>query len=371
MPVPACPPSARRIAAVAIGSSLLLAASALPAGAASLGDVDEGTLTLQARGKAATMLKRAGVKYSVLNGADRKGTRMMFRVHKAQAEDPIRVDAAARHAFRVRVGKRKVTVRGLKLKTGKTSKLRGRVNGGKERTLATVATGKLKYDAKQNTIRGSKMKVTLTKGTARLLRKRLRLPRTPTGTFGRLTADVKLVGHDPQDPGDAVTNVAPLQWAMRASWVSYVTNPFLGGGTVTAEEGATGSGGAFTFAGGKASRVSDGTIVAYGGAVRSRGPNHGIDNILRSPRITLPGDRKTGRLIADGQGSGRAGATGGPQPYRNVPLLDLTITNAARATDGKTVTYTATSKITAEGSPYLTYPAGDEYGTFTFVAPAP
>lgn len=359
----------------AVGSSLLLAAGAPTAGAASLGDVDEGTMTLQPRGKAATTMQRAKVRYSALNGADRKGSRLLFRVGEARGEDPIRVDAAPRHAFRMRVGKRKVDVRGLTLQTGRTSKLRGRVNGGKERTLATVATGKLSYDAGRNRIRGSKLKVTLTKGAAKLLRKRLRLPRTPTGTFGRLTVDVRLVGPDPQDPGDAVTNVAPLQWTMRASWVSYIHNPMpfmcAGTGSITPEDGATGSGGTFSFTGGKASKVSDGVVVAYGGAVHSRCANHGIDNVLRDPRITLPTDRRTGRLVADGQGSGRSGATGAPQAFQNVPLLDLTITSATPAADGKTVTYVASSRITPEGAPYLTYDAGEEYGSFTFQAPAP
>jgi hypothetical protein len=118
------------------------------------------------------------------------------------------------------------------------------------------------------------------------------------------------------------------------------------------------------------------TVVAGEGTVRFSFPAHFIDNRIINPEFRIAADGLTGKVVADGQGSGdRAEAqNGNPSfaPYTDVHLLDLDVAAGTKvvSADGTRTTWVGVpATITAAAAPYLSYEAGTPYGSFTITAP--
>ena len=162
-----------------------------------------------------------------------------------------------------------------------------------------------------------------------------------------------------------------LHWGFKASFRSYITNPFLGGGTFTASDGASATPEPFTWRGdGGAYDVdtASGTAV-FGGTVVFSGPNHQIWHItIEDPTVVLDGDG-TGDLVADvSYATGGTQASPASQATRaDVVLADLTVPVPTTADD--TVTFTGVgAKLTAAGAEAFNgfYTAGTDLDPLTF-----
>ena len=163
--------------------------------------------------------------------------------------------------------------------------------------------------------------MTLDRGAARVLKRRLGLRRAPQGRFGRMTVRAALQGapparpltpstagsHDPgrrrehnpppatdplptlARPAGAVDVVsATITWHVRESFVDYINS---GGGTST-ENGATSDPPYdfhFPFARGWRDPASGDAALYYTGRVNFRYPSHGIDMQAEDPEIELNG----------------------------------------------------------------------------------
>jgi hypothetical protein len=118
------------------------------------------------------------------------------------------------------------------------------------------------------------------------------------------------------------------------------------------------------------------TVVASSGQVRFSFTSHYIDNRIVDPQFRIAADGQSGRVIADGQGSGdMAEAMNGNwqvDPYQDVHLLDLDVDAGTKvvSADGEHTTWVGVpAYIAATGERYLSYAAGTRYGFFTITAP--
>ena len=224
--------------------------------------------------------------------------------------------------------------------------------------------------------------LTLDRGAARVIKRRLGLRRAPKGRLGRLTIRAALQGAPPAAPapvtspprgggggtttpppatdplptltrpaGAADVASATITWHVRESFVDYINS---GGGTST-ENGAT-SDPPYDFHFPFKSGWRDGTTAAvyYTGRVNFRFPSHGIDMQADDPEIELNGSDSRAIFRMDGK--------------REV-LIKLHPDKAASVTtspDGKTVTYDKIPGTVPEGSGESVfagfYLPGDEFG---------
>jgi hypothetical protein len=163
------------------------------------------------------------------------------------------------------------------------------------------------------------------------------------------------------------------------SWIRYIG----GNANVTPSEGATrpddNDPNSFRFGHTDAwvQAETGETVVANDGQVRFAYTGHYIDNRVVDPQFRIAADGQSGRVVADGQGSGdMAEAMNGNwqvDPYQGVHLLDLDVDAGTKvvSADGERITWVRVpAYITADGAPYLSYAAGTRYGFFTITAPA-
>jgi hypothetical protein len=278
----------------------------------------------------------------------------------------------------LRRGKRRVTLSRWQARLGRRATLTARVAG---RRVAVVRGRAKGLHLAEDTVRLRRAVVTVDKGTARVLKRRLGLRRAPKGRLGRLTIRASLEGAPPATPapvsppggggtppppppaGDNLPTLprpasaadvvsATITWHVRESFVDYINS----GGSTSAENGATQAGTYefhFPFKSGWRDAASNTAAVYYTGTVNFRFPSHGIDMQAENPEIELDGATSRAIFRMDG---------------RREVLIDLHPDQATVTTspDGKTVTYDKIPGTVPEGSSDSVfagfYLPGDEFG---------
>lgn len=353
--------SSRHLSIPAAVALLFVPVTLAPPAAPAATSAAQGTVTVTASGASARALRRAGVALRAPAAAKATtlvdgSTRLTFAVTNRTVRGA-EATLALRGELRLVRGPRSVRFTGLRVAT-RTGGLRltGRGPGGDRRTVLTGAP----------TTR-------LPAATARLLRQRLALRFTPTGTFGPAAVSAGLrpgggtsTGSGSATPGTgstptvqpATTEPAPLArpasatdvasatitWRVRESFIRYINT---GEGTAV-RDGAVADPAEnlpeagvplvyqfrFPYRSGWADAGSGSAAVTFSGGVRFRYREHTIDFTTADPEIELNGglSRAIFRL---------SGADGTPFTGKRTVLLHLNPAAASRTVspDGKTVTY--------------------------------
>jgi hypothetical protein len=393
---------ARLVIACAVAALILTAPASAPAATSGSATFDV------AKGTAGKALKRAGVRVRAVKPAKlRKG-----RFELPTASVRLGVSATIRHKGGVRFqrGRRKVTFTSLQTTLGPVSSVTGRVGGkGKRLVLFTVRPAKgsrVSLDPAVGTAALSSARVTLHAQAVRVLRKRLKTKRIRTGSLGaavivgtdsragRRTAGPGTTGSTPGGSaggGGGTTQPAPPPptpvepgWTVwtsshlpgtgdHKSFINYLTQPWgcldMPNGQAAPEQGATyvAAGNKYDFRLPQASVSA--TRVVHTGQIHYTLPCHGLDQSMGN----LEFDLATGRVYADGLKDDRSDPFGESTPYTDRHVLDLELASATRQTTGNATTYTGVRATVAAGAQDIvgdSYPAGTEWGAFSFTVPA-
>jgi Htaa protein len=330
-----------------------------------------GSATLTSSGPAADSLRAQGVKLPA---------KLVLPITAGTVSRSATLDMGKR--LTLRRGKRSVTLSRWQARLGTRATLTARVAGRRILVLRGRAKG---LRLSEDSARLQAAAMTLDRGAARVLKRRLGLPRAPQGRFGRVTVRASLQGAPPARPltpstpgspptGGGNTNPPPatdplptlarpagaadvvsatITWHARESFVDYINS---GGGTST-ENGATSTPPYdfhFPVARGWRDPASGDAALYYTGRVNFRYPSHGIDMQAEDPEIELNGADSRAIFRMDGK--------------REV-LIDLHPEQAASHTvspDGKTHTYEKIPGTVPEGSSESVfagfYLPGDEFG---------
>lgn len=269
---------------------------------------------------------------------------------------------------RLTKGNRRVTLTGLQVRLGKSSRVTGLVNGGKRRTIGrlTVPSNRRKLDRTAATASASNARLTLTATTARQVRTQLRLRHVPSGRI----ATVAITGHVKDAPSpstctaefcatglgseppvlarpDGAVDVrsATLSWQPLDSFIRYINTgegtSISGGATNGPREVLPGSSSSFVYSFGFPFRggwydASSGTAATtFRGKVGFRFKSHTIDMSAAEPEIEINGDRSRVIFRMDGKDGTQLGGTRGV-------LIDLDLSKAESRSvspDGKTHSY--------------------------------
>ena len=335
-----------------------------------------GSATLTTTGPAAESLRAQGVKLPA---------KLVLPVTAGSVSRSATLDMGKR--LTLRRGKRSVTFSRWQARLGTRATLTARVAGRRIVVLRGRAKG-LKLDAGTRSARLRRAALTLDRGAARVVKRRLGLRRAPQGRLGRITIRAALQGAPPARPltpsgggggttpggGGGTTTPPPatdplptltrpagavdvvsatITWHVRESFVDYINS---GGGTST-ENGATSDPPYdfhFPFARGWRDPAGGDAAVYYTGRVNFRFPSHGIDMQAEDPEIELNGADSRAIFRLDGK--------------REV-LIKLHPDQAASHTtspDGKTITYEQIPGTVPEGTGDSVfagfYLPGDDFG---------
>lgn len=348
-------------ATVALVSGLALAGTTVPAAAA---DYGAGSLALSAGSKG---LKGQGVRWrasspvKTLNGR----SRVVLPVESGTVATAATL--GLKGTVRLTKGSRKVTLTDVQVRLGKSSRLTGRVNGGKRRTIGrlSVPSRRIKLDRTAVTASVSNARLTLTTSTAKLVRSRLKLRHVPS----RRIATLSVTGHvkDAPSPSSCTTSYcstglgaeppvakrpsgavdirsATIAWRPLDSWIRYVATgegtAVSGGATNGPREVLAGSSSsfvysfAFPFESGWYDAASDTAATTFRGKVAFRFKAHTIDMSAADPEVEINGRRSRAIFRMDGKDGTALGGTRGV-------LLDLDLSKATgKSISGKTHTYT-------------------------------
>lgn len=393
-PAPRHAPAPGRILSIAAVVAVGLAGGvASPATAA---DYGAGSLTLTNGAKG---LKGQGVRWSgsspvkLLSGR----SRAVLPVSSGTVTSKATLGLAG--TVRLTAGKRRVTLGKLQVRLGKASTLTGELNGGKRRTIGrlSVPPGQLKLDRDAATASVKNARLTLTASTAKSVRSRLQLRRTPTGRVATLaiTGHVKDapaasncssssaycgtgLGAEPPvlaRPAGAVDiRTATISWRPLASWIRYVNSgngtSTSGGATNGPREVLPGSSTAFVYSFGfpfKSGWFDPATGTAgtlFRGTVGFRFKAHTIDMTAADPEVEINGSASRMIFRMDGKDGTQLGNTRGV-------LVKLDLAKAASTSvspDGKTHTYAEIpGTIPANASSAFAgfYAPGEPFGSVT------
>ncbi|MBF6621062.1 MAG: HtaA domain-containing protein [Patulibacter sp.] len=403
--------TARRAASGAALIALTAAGlgAASPAGAATASGsvaVREGSTTVRPAGAAYRTLRRSKVKLSTLGDAKRtkSGTKIPVTGGKAAKSSELRhanVDGLV-----LRRGSDRVRVTGLRIRlNGKKSRVTGRIDGKKSRTLFTMSATRLKIDSKGGSAQTATRSWKLTASAARTLGRELGVKRLRKGTFARVSSKVKLAvpgaanvapgapaptpgpgGGPPAPtppvnivgcpvlPGADATQTRVLDWGLRQSFRNYVSSD----GSIVPSNGAAASpGGTFLF--GVSSVTSydaQGALsAAFRGAVYFEKWGTGEAASLRlwlcNPRIEAPSSG-VGSLYVD-MLSKRLD-TGQVVAYPNVRLADIDMGSGTRGLVGGAVRWAGVqTTLTAAGVEAFAgfYTAGEALDPLTLTVAVP
>ena len=336
-----------------------------------------GSATLSTTGPAADSLRAQGVKVPA---------KITLPITAGSVSRTATLDLGKRVVLRR--GKRSVTISRIQARLGARTTLTARVAGRRIVVLRGPAGKRLKLDAGTRSARLRSSAVTLDRGAARVIKRRLALRRAPQGRFGRARITASLQGAPPARPltpspggggsnpggGGGGTTTPPatdplptlarpasavdavsatITWHVRESFVDYIN----GGGGTSVENGATSTPPyefRFPFKSGWRDAASGKAAVSYTGTVNFRYPSHGIDMQAENPEIELNGAASRAIFRMDG---------------RREVLIDLHPDQAASVTtspDGKTVTYTQIPGTVPEESSDSVfagfYLPGDDFG---------
>lgn len=349
-------------AAVAVVGALTVGATAGPANAA---DYGAGSLTLSAGAKG---LKGQGVRWSASSPVKTLSSRSRVVLPVESGTVTGTATLGLKGTARLTKGSRKVTLSGLQVRLGSSSRVTGQVNGGKRRTIGklTVASRRVKLDRTAATASASDARLTLSASTAKLVRSRLKLRYVPSRAIATLsvTGHVKDapapssctaaycatgLGAEPpvaKKPSGAVdVRSATVTWHVLDSWIRYVASgegtAVSGGATNGPREVLPGSSSSFVysfgfpFKSGWYDRATDSAATTFRGKVAFRFKAHTIDMSAADPEVEINGAKSRVIFRMDGKDGTSLGGTRGV-------LIDLDLSKAESKTvsaDGKTHTY--------------------------------
>ncbi|MBF6621461.1 MAG: HtaA domain-containing protein [Patulibacter sp.] len=379
-------------AALTLVAGLAAGGAASPATAADFG---AGSVSLT---NGSTGLKGQGVRWSA-------SSPVKLRNGRSRAVLPVESGAVTTTAtlglkgtVRLTKGKRRVTLTGLQVRLGKRSTVTGEVDGGQRRTIGRLSmpAKRLKLDRDAATASASNARLKLTTSTARTVRKRLELRRTPTGNV----ATVAVTGHVKDAPapsscsaaycatglgaeppvldrpsGAVDVRSASLVWTPLDSFVRYINTgegtSVSGGATDGPREVLPGSSSAFVyrfgfpFQRGWFDAATGTAATTFRGKVAFRFKTHTIDMSAADPEIEINGGKSRVIFRMDGKDGTQLGGTRGV-------LIDLDLGKAAATAvspDGKTHSYVGvpgTIPAKAGSSVFAGfYAPGERFGSVT------
>ena len=350
-------------------------------------------------------------------------TPAMLTVGKAAVTSSAKLELVG--VLRFKSGRRSVNATSLTLTVGRTSSwLSARLNRKTVRLLTVTPTRPAQLDPARSTATLTGARIALTRPAAKALRSALKLKRTPsTKALGKLSVAYKPPG--PQlvyTPASAPTVTAPAATATPAptatptpgagtsievpagschparlsatpagsvdwfgcdlpgardlrSWTRYVLTPAAGcsvdSGTIVASGGASRliSNSAYDHRFELTQVTHDlagGYTLFLSGTITYVMPAHGIDEQITNLEIKVDPGGLTGTIRADGRSAPRAGmfCLSPPEQY-----ADETVMNLELSTTGNIVRARATVAEPIGRLGGGEYPAGQSWGTFTFVAP--
>ncbi|MBB4664143.1 HtaA domain-containing protein [Conexibacter arvalis] len=405
------------VAAVAVGATAPAACAATaPASPAATAAAARGTTTITLAGPAAKALRAGGVELAATRPARANAKRIALPVKRTARSSgrPLLVHGGA---VRLRAGRRTVRLTALRTAVGARSSTVSAKVGARRVSLFTVATGARAVDAAAGAVRARGAAVRLTKPGAKALKRGLRLSRLPAGRIGRAAVQAKLPATRapapaptpaplpapappaPKPPAPTpqlcpsaapaptpVDGIGQTVWSGKRTWIDYVLRHWPGPGPAS-----TGC----VLATGGASQVdpadryrwqftatsvagADGSAVTlqHKGALEFRAPGHFISTTIADPTFTLSGDRLSGTVVADGASSGEMADAmrdgyQAPRPFSRVQLLDLDLAHAIVEVGDDVVRYRdVPATVSADGAAILSYPAGTDWGSFSFELPA-
>lgn len=353
--------------------ALVGAAAVIAPASAGAATIDGGTVTVTPKGAAARTLERAGVAISASGGATAANGAVTLPVVGGRTAKVTLVDLAPSAGLQLRGRGASVALTDLQLKLGRSSLLRGRIDGGARRTLFHLKATRLYPDAAGRTATRTSLSLRLVAGAVRSLREELGLPGLRATTFGRATVGVTLAAPAPVDPGPTVpttpttptvpttpttptdpgpTLTGTADWGLKASFRNYIGSP-IAHGTITVGDGATTNpDGTFRFGAPEGSfDPASGAIDArYGGSVHFEGHAGLLQMSVRKPRVVLEAGATSGTLYVDA--SSKSLATGEVVDYPNVAFATLDFAQGTKSGSGDTVTWTGVpATLTDEGAP--------------------
>jgi hypothetical protein len=354
------------------------AAAATPTASTS---VRAGLTTIAPSGAAYRTLQRAKVRVSPLGDAKKTGSRVRVPITGGTAGKASDLRHAAIDGLVLRRGSRVVRVTGLRIRlTGKGSRVTGRIDGKRARTLFALPSTRLRIDAKAGSGRSATRNWRLTTAAARTLGRELGVPRLRAGAFARASSQVVLAGPATSPapgssttpgsgggaaaptpppssvacrvlPGEGATQTRVLDWGLRQSFRNYVG----GEGRIVASDGAaTSPAGTYLFGvstvGGY--DASGALSVAFRGSVYFEKWGTGEAAALRlwlcNPRIDAPAGATVGALHVD-MLSKRLD-TGQIVEYPDVRLADIDLTAGTRQLSGGVMRWSGVpTKLTPQG----------------------
>lgn len=354
------------VAVVAAGLLLLPAATTADAAPARSSSVKGGSTTISLHGTNAKRLKHAGVRLSAIGGAksSRKGVRISIASGSVgQAGRATVLRHQRRAGLRLRNAAGRVQLTDLQLKLGKHSKLTGRINGSKRRTLFTLKVSQLR--TKGQTASRSSVGLRLTTATARNLSRRLDVSRLRAGNVARASIAVQLTKSStspsptpppgpppvgtPAAPGAAAIVAGTADWGVKTSFRNYILG--FAHGKIALADGATQNpDGSFRFVSGSGSidPASGATTARFRGTVAFEGHGSGeaagLRLWVRNPTVVITAG--TGTLYADV--TSKSLSSGSLKEYPAVALGALNVAGGTKATAGTAVSWTSIPAVLTE-----------------------
>ncbi|MDA0172827.1 HtaA domain-containing protein [Solirubrobacter taibaiensis] len=347
-----------------------------------------------------------------------------FTVGKATVASSAQLELVG--SVRFKSGRRSVSATSLTLTVGRTSSyVSARLSRKTVRLFTVTPTRPAQLDPALSTVTLTRARIALTTPAATALRSALKLKRTPsTRSLGALSVAYKPPGHELiSPPAPAPTPTTPAATATPAptapptpdtgtsidvpagscdparlsatpagsvdwfgcdlpgtrdlrSWTKYVLTPAAGcpssdSGTIVASDGASRliANSAYDH------RLQvtqilpdlDGSVTLYlSGTITYSMPAHGIDEQITNLEIDIDPGGLTGTIRADGRSAARNGVlcVSSPEQY-----ADETVMNLELSTTGNIVRARATVADPIGRLGGGEYPAGQPWGTFTFVDP--
>lgn len=284
------------------------ALAAIPAASATAA----GTTTLEFGGSGYKSLTKQKVKLSATPPATLKRNTLTLPVGGGLVGDTAVL--AVRGSIRLKHGKRKLTIKAIRVSLGKRVTLSGRV-GNRTMTLLTLkaAPSELVINKGGGAVRLGKSRMHLTAAAAKTIRKKLRLRRSLGTNFGSIHADAVITdavsgvprGSEPPvfaRPATAIDiTSATVDWHVRDSFVCYLAtgegaSAIAPAVALAAAAPSCNDNGSHVFdfrlplrAGGWYDPVSGTADVLADGGVRFHYSAHGIDIAATAPEVEING----------------------------------------------------------------------------------
>lgn len=410
----------RALGCGALVAAAVAAGASAPAAFAASSAADRGATTITLAGPAAKALRAGDVKITATRPASANAKRIVLPVSRTAKRNgrPLLIHGGS---VRLASGRRVVRLTALQTLVGPRASTVSAKVGARRVALFAIASGRGAVTG--GSVRARGVTVALTKTGAGALRRGLRIAKLPAGRLGRAVLQARVppaqtpAAPAPQPPaqpapGDpaptppappapapqpelcpatppAVTpvdGIGQTRWKGKTTWIDYVTRFWPGpgpasSGCVLATGGASQVDPADKYgwqytatsvAGGAGGSVT----LEHKGTLEFRAPGHFIATKITDPTFAVAGDRLSATVVADGAASGEMADAmrdgyAAPLPFSRTHLLDLDLSQATVEPDGDVVRYRDVPATVAAGADrILSYPAGTDWGSFTFELPA-